>query len=862
MKQAIFLLFVFISLSVFSQAPGIEWQNTIGGDQYDYLFSIEQSSDKGYILGGQSYSDTSGDKLDVAHGMDYWIIKIDSLGNIQWQKGYGGGIGDELFEIKQTLDGGYIVGGHSYSDDDFDKEESPVGPFGTSDYWILKLNAVGNIEWQNTIGGTSYEYFESLDITSDGGYILGGWSNSGAGGDKTEGLIGSYDYWIVKLDSMGNIQWDNTIGGLLEENLNSMQETNDGGFILGGSSSSDISGDKTEDSKGGSDYWLLKLNSEGEIQWQKTIGGNNYDELQYVQQTYDNGYFIAGLSLSGISGDKTEGSEGTAGYWVLKLDNDGEIVWQNTIMPGYFTTAELTSDKGYILGGYSDAGIFNDKTESNLGGMDYWVIKIDSLGNIVWQNTIGGTADDKLFDLSQTYDGGYILAGYSSSGISVDKAEASEGLDDYWIIKLACDEGAVFYYDADGDGFGDPSSTLNTCIIPADYVLNQSDCDDTNSAIHPGADEICNSMDDNCNALTDEGLPLYTYYADTDVDGFGDIDNIIAICFEVPPLGYVIDTTDCNDATDLIHPGADEIVCNGIDENCNGIFDEGVPLVYFADADGDSYGDPDVFLLACDLPVGYVSNNSDCDDGNEDINPDATEICNELDDDCDGYIDEDLLTTYFVDADEDGFGNSDAFILSCTLPLGFTENYLDCDDSNEFINPSIAEICNEIDDDCDGSIDDEVTLFTLYIDFDGDNFGNASIDTTSCYADITGYIADSTDCDDTDPDIYPGATEVLDGYDNDCDKDIDEGLVSVDELNTLTYQLFPNPTDGELTLQFENTCNEIINVDVYDLSGRKIFSTICHSEKTLIHLPESFTGLAHVLITYKQEIFEEAIGVF
>ena len=268
--------------------------------------------------------------------------------------------------------------------------------------------------------------------------FLGGWSNSNISGDKTENSQGDYDYWVLKLDPTGNIQWQNTIGGSINDQLYSIQQTIDGGYILGGWSNSNISGDKTENSQG-TDYWVVKLDASGNIQWQNTIGGSFLDYLNCMQQTSDGGFILAGSSQSGISGDKTEDSQGGSDYWVVKLDAFGNIQWQNSIggnSDDYLTSIQQTIDGGYILGGYSNSGISGDKTENYQGLYDYWVVKLDATGNIQWQNTIGGNSWDELISIQQTNDGGYILGGHSSSGISGDKTENSQGDYDYWVVKL------------------------------------------------------------------------------------------------------------------------------------------------------------------------------------------------------------------------------------------------------------------------------------------------------------------------------------------------------------------------------------------------------------------------------------------
>jgi hypothetical protein len=371
----------------------------------------------------------------------FWVNGFGP-GSIQWQNTIGGSSTDELYSIQQTTDGGYILGGTSYSNISGDKTENSIG---NGDYWMVKTDSLGNIQWQNTIGGNLIDRLLSMQQTSDGGYILGGYSNSNISGDKTENTNGYLDYWVVKTDSIGGIQWQNSIGGADNADaLWSIQQTNDGGYILGGKSTSNISGDKTENCIGFEDYWLVKTDASGNIEWQNTIGGSNWDQLVSIYQTVDGGYILGGYSKSNISGDKTENCIGDYDYWLVKTDPLGNIQWQNTIGGNYddmLLSVQQTTDGGFILGGCSGSNISGDKTENSWGSWDYWIVKTDATGIIQWQKTIGGNYLDELFSFEQTTDGGYILGGFSDSDISGDKTENGIGLEDYWLIKLSPDVG-------------------------------------------------------------------------------------------------------------------------------------------------------------------------------------------------------------------------------------------------------------------------------------------------------------------------------------------------------------------------------------------------------------------------------------
>ncbi len=466
-----FIIFLLLTVTaickLFTQAPAVEWQNTIGGTAYDFLNAIDQTADGGYILGGYSESNISGDKTENnIGGDDYWIVKINASGIIEWENTIGGGSFDRLYSVEQTADGGYILGGQSLSGGGVgDKAESNIGGY---DYWVVKLNSAGIIEWQNSIGGTGNDQLYSARQTSDGGYILAGSTDSGISGDKTENRVGNTDYWVIKLDASGNISWQNDIGGIMFDILYSAYETADGGFILGGTSTSGISGDKTEGAFGLIDYWVVKLNVAGTVVWNKTIGGTLNDYLYSVVPTSDGGSIAVGLSDSGLNGNKTEGTNGLYDYYLVKFDNAGNISWQNSIGGSgndyvFVNPVQETADGGYIIAGNSQSVVSGDKTEANTGSWDYWVLKINSSGTILWQSVLGGSGGDYANAVLATADGGYMVAGYSYSGISGEKTESNIGDADYWVVKF--------------EGTG---------CVPFT--------------------EICNGIDDDCDAIIDDGI--------------------------------------------------------------------------------------------------------------------------------------------------------------------------------------------------------------------------------------------------------------------------------------------------------------------------------------------------------------------
>jgi hypothetical protein len=440
MKQKI--LFLIVSGITFSYAFAqtvIQTQKVIGGSKYDELHSICVTRDGGLIATGSSYSNKSGEKTqNTRGGADYWIVKMNKAGKIQWDKTIGGNSDDNCKAVIQTSDGGYALVGESYSNISVEKSEDSRG---FNDYWIVKLDSAGNIEWDKTIGGNGTELIDNLVQTDDGGYILAGSSDSYASGEKSENTRGNFDMWVVKLNKFGKKVWDKTIGGYDYDLCSGVQITKDGGLILAGFSGSNRSGEKSEDNRGvQSDYWIVKLNRRGNIQWDKTIGGSTDDYCRGVQQTDDGGYIIAGNSNSNISGEKTANSRGGYDYWIVQLNSAGHFLRDKTIGGNNdeidIWCLEKTSDHGFIFGGSSYSDASGEKTEGNRGASDYWVVKLNRSEKIEWDKTVGGDNYDNLLSIKEIAKGKYAVAGFSWSDISGDKIFSSRGEADYWIVLL------------------------------------------------------------------------------------------------------------------------------------------------------------------------------------------------------------------------------------------------------------------------------------------------------------------------------------------------------------------------------------------------------------------------------------------
>lgn len=335
-----------------SSSGRTEWQKAYGGNGPDMVSCIQQTTDGGYVVAGYISPSTLAER-------GFCVLKLDPAGDIEWQRAYGGSDEDWPTSIQQTSDGGYIVAGITTS-------------FGAGDYdyWILKLSATGDIEWQRAYGGSNSDSAQAIHQTTDGGFIVAGYTSSfGAAGD---------DIWILKLTQLGDIEWQRTYGGVGHEWTTSIQQTTEGGYIVSGYTSSF--------NNGTGDIWVLKLFSTGNIDWQRVFKGNSSDGAHSVQQTVDGGYIVAGFTES-FGGGRRD-------VWVLKLSSSGNLEWEQAY--GYSGddwahSIQQTSDGGYIIAG---------KTISPLGAGsgDFLIIKLDSSGNIERVTELVHSSTAEVFD--------------------------------------------------------------------------------------------------------------------------------------------------------------------------------------------------------------------------------------------------------------------------------------------------------------------------------------------------------------------------------------------------------------------------------------------------------------------------------
>ena len=395
---------VFLLTEPLSAQPTIQWQKALGGSESDLARCVQQTMDGGYVVAGYTVS-YNGDVVGN-HGVnDFWVVKLSSTGMIQWKKALGGSNDDWAYSIQQSSDGGYLVTGYTKS-----TNGDVMSNHGDRDFWLVKLNSLGVIQWQKTLGGSDWDEAWSVRQTTDGGYIVAGRSRSSDGDVTTN--HGGFDFWVVKLDDIGIIEWQKSLGGSMDDIAYSVRQTMDGGYIVTGESQSN-DGDASG-LHGSSDYWVVKLSPAGALEWQKMLGSTSIDRPNDIYPTNDGGYIVAGIA-SLNNGDVT-GNHGGFDYWIVKLDGLGEIEWQKSLggsNQDYAQSIQQTSDGGYVIAGSSPST--DGDVLGNDGGVDFWIVKLTNQGEIQWQKTLGGMQADRALSIQQSSDGGYIVAGYTQS---------------------------------------------------------------------------------------------------------------------------------------------------------------------------------------------------------------------------------------------------------------------------------------------------------------------------------------------------------------------------------------------------------------------------------------------------------------
>ncbi|MGB5820077.1 MAG: hypothetical protein WBG90_11390 [Saonia sp.] len=411
----------------------VDWIRNFGGTNMETAQSVTGTSDGGYAILGytNSMDGDIGDKTTDVN--DYWLLKLDADGQLQWNRTYGGSKDDRGQSVVQTLDGGYAIVGYAMSDDGDGSNNE-----GFHDNWILKLDASGAIIWERSFGFSGHDHSYDVLQTADGGFFFVGFLDvTSSGGEGSEGKNTSLtrhgvgEFWGTKLDANGELEWRRFFGGTNNDRAYGVVQSNDGGFVIAGSSESedfDISS-----TKGSYDFWVVKVSKNGDLIWEKSFGGSGIDRCFGVARTNDNGYVITGNTFS--TDTDVSKNNGESDMWLVKVDDTGSMLWEKTFGGARFDAAQavnLDSDGGFIISGNSKST--DGDATSNAGENDIWVVKTDSNGNLLWEKSFGGSGLDFGFDAIENKDKSLVLVG--ESGSADFPSLQSKGNSDLVVIKI------------------------------------------------------------------------------------------------------------------------------------------------------------------------------------------------------------------------------------------------------------------------------------------------------------------------------------------------------------------------------------------------------------------------------------------
>lgn len=408
----------------------LDFAKIYGGSKNESAQSVVSTTDGGYAILGFTQS-IDGDITNKTNdSFDYWLLKFNAENELQWEKTYGGTQDDRGRDIIQTQDGGYAILGSSFSND-----QDVSNNAGQEDYWLAKLDASGNISWQKSYGYSGTDSGMSVIQTSDNGYLITGILDvtaSNGEGNTSKTLHAGGDYWALKLNTFGDIEWSKFYGGLLTDTPEGIVETNDNAFIIaGGSDSADTD---ITNNKGSYDFWIIKISATtGELIWEKSFGGDEIDEARAITKSADGNYIIAGDTRS--MDQDISNNKGAADLWLIKISPQGELLWEKTIGGSNFDVARAivkTQDNGFLLAGSSRSSDVD--VETNNGQNDAWVLKVDSDGNLEWETTVGGSNIDFAYGVAELNDKTVVAVGDASS--SDGDLTENKGFTDLLVIKI------------------------------------------------------------------------------------------------------------------------------------------------------------------------------------------------------------------------------------------------------------------------------------------------------------------------------------------------------------------------------------------------------------------------------------------
>lgn len=413
------------------QSQEIFWQKRYGGSGLDNVNKIIPTKDKGYLVLSYSNSGISGDKTEPCFGdYDIWLLKFNQQDTLEWQKTIGGNKSDSPVGAFQMADEGYLILANSSSGISGNKT---VASKGGDDFWLIRIDRTGNISWQKSIGADSTDSPNIFVRTKDGNFIACGTSASGISGDKTEKSRGRYDYWVVKIDQNAKIIWEKTLGGNHDDTVDGALALSDGSFTISGTSLSQVNGDKTVPLIGNDDIWVLNISSEGKINYQLALGTSIADRASRAMFEIGDEHWVSG-NIGVNSGSKPQFDASI--YLVDQKGKGKDTIIFRANRDDAISWMSSTYNGGTMsaIVSLSDKG--GMKTDTSRGGRDIWLVRLDKNGKLFWDKTFGGNLDESAASFIEYEPGHYLMACTSSSRISGDITVAGKGANDILIIKI------------------------------------------------------------------------------------------------------------------------------------------------------------------------------------------------------------------------------------------------------------------------------------------------------------------------------------------------------------------------------------------------------------------------------------------
>jgi gliding motility-associated-like protein len=452
LKTIFFTFLIFFSKIVISIAqPSVQWDKTYGGSKYETLNNALKTEDEGFLLIGSTGSPLGGEVTEDGKGTDFWVVRIDSVGNKLWDKRFSAG-DDDFTDICHTAiqnTEGYLLVGEKntgvniYTDNPID---------GHREYWIVQIRPDGSKVWEKTYGGNGEDIAFSVVRLPDGNYLIGGHSDSSISGDKTTASKGNRDVWLIKIKPNGDKIWERTYGGTGNDEFPiGMILTKDDNVVFACGTTSSRTGDISRKLQGSKDYWVVKITpTNGDIIWEKNYGGEDVDEPRNIIELSDGSMVICGNSWSSQFGDKTSDNYGESDYWILKLDSDGKKIWDKSFggtSNDFAINLDQNKTGSFLVCGQSISLPSGNKEDSLKGAFDFWILYLRESGELIWEKNFGGEFNDVPFKMVKFKDGSYLVCGLSNSNKSFDKTEMNRDArkvsidslsNDIWVVKLNC----------------------------------------------------------------------------------------------------------------------------------------------------------------------------------------------------------------------------------------------------------------------------------------------------------------------------------------------------------------------------------------------------------------------------------------